>query len=325
MGVRAFFRNLEMRMGYLLLLTLLFGLSPLQAREWSDNSGHFKVEADLIAFDGDTVVLRAKAGRLLALKLADLSKTDVEYLKTPEVAGFENSSPIPEAPTEWSLKNGQIVRGAITGIGIQQVVIFRRDSKVHISFDGKELTDPIYKVILPEIVNQVASTSFKTLEELDRHLAALKPPSVTYAVPAVTIATNKGNVGIPNFLLKKEEQNYLWTASERLRSLQESEITSEEREKIASPENFLARSYSRGRNQAVNTPVEISQIQLDFLSNAALVAARAEFWEVVISPPNAYLMPFTVVVPAVNSADAGAQVAARFPQYQLVGISRASF
>jgi len=311
-------------MAYLLLLTL-FLVSPIRAREWSDNSGHFKVEADLIAFDGETVVLRAKAGRLLALKLADLSKTDVEYLKTPEVAGFENSAPIPEAPTEWSLQNGQVVRGAITGIGIQQLVIFRHDSKVHISFDGKELTDPIYKVLLPEMVNHLASTSFKSLEELDRHLATLKPPSLIYALPTVTITTNNGNVGIPNFLLKKEEQNYLWSASERLRSLQESELTSEEREKIASRENFLARSYGRGRNHAVNVPVGISQMQLDFLANAALVAARAEFWEVVISPPNAYLMPFTVVVPAANSADAEAQVAARFPKHQLIGIGRAAF
>jgi hypothetical protein len=152
-------------MANLCLLGLLFPLSPLLAREWSDNSGHFKVEADLIAFDGETVVLRAKSGRLLAIKLADLSAADLAHLKTPEVASFENATPIPDAPTEWSLQNGQVVRGAITGIGNQQVAIFRRDSKIHISFDGKELVDPIYEALLPEIVNHFASTSFKTLDE----------------------------------------------------------------------------------------------------------------------------------------------------------------
>lgn len=309
----------------LIMLAVVHGVSPLQAREWTDSTGNFKIEADLIAFDGDTVVLRAKAGRLIALKISDLSKDDLAFLKTPEVAAFENSAPVPETPTAWSLMNGQVVRGAITGIGVQQVVIFRRDSKTHISFDGKENTDPIYKTLLPEIVNHLASTSFKTLDELDRHLATLKPPTLTYAIPTVRVATTKGEVNIPNFLLKKEEQSYLWSASERLRSLQESELSSEEREKIAARENFLARSYGRGRNQAANAPVEISPMQLEFLANATLVAARAEFWEVAISPPNPYMMPFTVVVPAADSADAEAQVAARFPQYQLIGVSRASF
>ncbi len=308
-----------------LFLLLISGSLSLAAREWSDSSGNFKVEADLVAFDGETVVLKAKTGRLLALKLADLSKSDLEYLKTPEVAAFENSAPVPEAPTEWSLQNGQVVRGAMAGIGIQKVLIFRRDAKTHISFDGKEITHPIYKTLLPEIVNQLASTSFKTLEELDRHLATLKPPSLAYALPSVTVSTDKGTVCIPNFLFKKEEQKYIWAASERLRSLQDSELSSEDREKLLARENFLARSYGRGRNQAVNGPVEISQMQLDFLANAALVAARAEFWEVVIAPPNAYMMPFTVLVPAANSGDAEAQVAARYPGYRLVGIGRANF
>ena len=314
-----------MRLACFLLLLLVYGLAPLRAREWSDNSGHFKIEADLVAFDGETVVLRAKAGRLLAVKLANLSADDIAYLKTPEVASFENNAPIQDSPTEWSLQNGQVVRGAITGIGIQQVVIFRRDSKVHVSFNGKEIADPIYKLLLPEIVNHAASTSYKSLDELDRHLATLKPPSVTYMLPTVTIATNSGNVAIPVFLFKKEEQHYLWAASERLRLLQESELTSEEREKIAARENFLARSFGRGRRAAAALPSEISQIQLDLLANAALVAARAEFWEVVISPPNAYLLPFTVVVPAANSAEAEARVAAQYPGYTLVGISRTAY
>ena len=314
-----------MRLTCFLLLLLVYGLAPLRAREWSDNSGHFKIEADLVAFDGETVVLRAKAGRLLAVKLANLSADDIAYLKSPEAASFENSAPIQDSPTEWSLQNGQVVRGAITGIGIQQVVIFRRDSNVHVSFNGKEIADPIYKLLLPEIVNQVASTSYKSLDELDRHLATLKPPSVTYMLPTVTITTNSGHVAIPVFLFKKEEQHYLWAASERLRLLQESELTSEEREKIAARENFLARSFGRGRLAAAALPAEISQIQLDLLANAALVAARAEFWEVVISPPNAYLLPFTVVVPAANSAEAEARVAAQYPGYTLVGISRTAY
>ncbi|MFO0943958.1 MAG: SHD1 domain-containing protein [Pirellulales bacterium] len=64
----------------ILCTTLAFG------RTWSDSTGKFKVEADLIAQNAERVVLKTKKDKLISLDIKQLSEEDQKYLATAEAS-----------------------------------------------------------------------------------------------------------------------------------------------------------------------------------------------------------------------------------------------
>ena len=51
------------------------------AREWADSTGKFRVNAQLVAVRGDTVVLERENGQIVSLPISRLSKADQAFLK----------------------------------------------------------------------------------------------------------------------------------------------------------------------------------------------------------------------------------------------------
>jgi len=63
-----------------------------EARTWSDASGKYKVDADLIAFSPTKVVLEQTDDKqLISLQMDELSQADQDYLKTKEAADTTNT------------------------------------------------------------------------------------------------------------------------------------------------------------------------------------------------------------------------------------------
>lgn len=60
-------------------------------RTWSDASGSFKLEAQLVKQTGDSVTLRRKDGKEVTLPLVKLSKSDQEFLRNPSGSKSEKS------------------------------------------------------------------------------------------------------------------------------------------------------------------------------------------------------------------------------------------
>lgn len=70
-----------------LLTILICGLllTPVQAswaRKWTDNTGKFSIEAELVEFQGDKVVLKKTNGTLITLSVERMSDADRQYLDT---------------------------------------------------------------------------------------------------------------------------------------------------------------------------------------------------------------------------------------------------
>lgn len=55
-------------------------------RTWTDSTGRFKVQAELLGIDGNTVKLRTEAGKEVALPIKRLSKADRDYLDALETS-----------------------------------------------------------------------------------------------------------------------------------------------------------------------------------------------------------------------------------------------
>lgn len=74
-------------------------------RTWTDASGKFKIEAELVSNDGDQVKLRKKDKRVVTLPVAKLSKEDQDYLaaldENPFAGGTleENAADVSDAKT----------------------------------------------------------------------------------------------------------------------------------------------------------------------------------------------------------------------------------
>ncbi len=79
------------RVGMLLGLALL--AAPAAGREWSDASGKFRVEAELVAVRSGKVILEKPNGAIITIPLDRLSQADRDFLKPPAAP-----VPAPAAP-----------------------------------------------------------------------------------------------------------------------------------------------------------------------------------------------------------------------------------
>jgi hypothetical protein len=71
----------------LLPFVVLLALPVLaEGRTWTDSTGNYRVEAELIGFSDATVVLKKKNRQLVALPMDKLSKDDRAYLDSKEAA-----------------------------------------------------------------------------------------------------------------------------------------------------------------------------------------------------------------------------------------------
>ncbi|MCS7306576.1 MAG: trypsin-like peptidase domain-containing protein [Thermoguttaceae bacterium] len=62
--------------------SLLLGAEVGQFRLWKDDTGHHSVEAALVEYDGNTVLLRKKDGNTVRVPVSRLSPSDQEFLRT---------------------------------------------------------------------------------------------------------------------------------------------------------------------------------------------------------------------------------------------------
>ena len=77
------------------LMALLLVIAPAaSAREWTDTTGGFSVEAELVEVKDGKVRLKKPSGQIVAVPIAKLSKGDREYIaslvKTKGKPGDEN-------------------------------------------------------------------------------------------------------------------------------------------------------------------------------------------------------------------------------------------
>ncbi len=94
----------------LVSLLLVVGSEPCDARTWTDDSGVFTVEAELVEIVGDRVRLQRTNGKVITVPLEKLSDADRRYLRTLDEPGRGGDGAAAEAqPT-----GGRAVRRALT-------------------------------------------------------------------------------------------------------------------------------------------------------------------------------------------------------------------
>ena len=73
-------------------LLVLLAVSPAWARTWTDDTGQFSVEAELVEVKDGKAWLRKSDGKVIAVPLAKLSQSDRDFLASAR-EGLARSSP----------------------------------------------------------------------------------------------------------------------------------------------------------------------------------------------------------------------------------------
>src|SRR4051794_16042704 len=100
---RAVLLNVIVKKAVLVISVLFLVASTANARKWTDSTGKYSIEANLIAYNDKVVVLERGDHQLGQVPIEKLSKADQEYLKTKEAE--ESARQVGGAPQTWTLRN----------------------------------------------------------------------------------------------------------------------------------------------------------------------------------------------------------------------------
>src|SRR6266480_2136517 len=108
-----------MKRSSLVFVLVLLIPSVVFARVWTDSTGKYSIEANLIAFNDSTVVLQRDDHQLGQVPIDKLSQTDRDYLKGKEASDAVKK--VSGATQTWTLRTGEKVLGRVVGFAQKQM------------------------------------------------------------------------------------------------------------------------------------------------------------------------------------------------------------
>ncbi len=311
--------------GFLLALIPSLHVIAL-GREWSDPTGHFRVDAELVGSSGDTAVLKKRNGGMLAVQIAQLKPEDQEFIAGKRIEDEAKASATPESIGElqtWTSRDGFELRGRVVSFGSKQIEIKR--TRGFISVNGTAFTNLnlFYQHIVPKVVAEFVDSSVKDEKDLERWLKANQGDPPPLNVEGVLLRLEDGSdLAVPFFLFSEKDLEVLRPGWEQWKEAQASEAD-------RNREDFLMRSqadsYQRQRQRQQNNEASSHQIQMMQLELLAANAGLTTIWEVLMRPNNGLYSRITsVVVSARNSAQAEQIALQKYPGFLTVGIQAVS-
>lgn len=193
-----------------------------EARIWKDVTGLYTINADLVGFDDDMVILQRENKELGSCPIDKLCKEDREYLKSKEALEIHNSH-LDQTQT-WTMSNGLKVVGKIVDYERDEVVIKQQDGKVVVNgkpFDG---LPEIYQDILLRVIEISETRPMPNKKALEDWVSTSpifrNGKSENYNLEGVVFELQDGSqYAVPFYLFAKKEQEMLksgwdaWLAS----------------------------------------------------------------------------------------------------------------
>ena len=245
------------------------------ARPWSDKSGEYELEADLVSFDDEVVVLRRGDKELAALAIADLSDADREFLKSQEAK--DAAAKAFAAPQEWSLRGGQTVKGKVVDFADRDVTIDRRRGRIFVNDRLMNNLPEFYRDLVPQIVAHQEKLPLADGRALRRWLIDQGDKPHLFHVQGVVIEDENGDeFAVPFFLFSDADLKLLQPGwDEWLAAHSKQDYESED------DHGFLLRSLAAARQQDQELQREIALMQLTMQT---IQAGVTSLWEVTLYP-----------------------------------------
>lgn len=277
-------------------VTFAFVPGVSQARVWTDSTGHYSLEAELVAFNDKTVVLQRGDHELGAVAIEQLSAKDREYLMSEEAAKAANQAA--ETQQVWTKADGTKIVGQVVDFARREVTIQRRRGRMYVNDRRFENLPDFYQQMLPEVVNHFENLPRADRRGLEAWLLQQRGQPRSFVVEGVVLELAGGDeYAVPFFLLSAEDQKVLKPGWEKwLAAHQEKNYDSQE--DLA----FLLRSLAAAKKRDLQVQREIALMQLHL---QAVQAGLTSLWEVTLYPAVGQGgPPLWVVIPGRDSQQA---------------------
>jgi hypothetical protein len=276
------------------------------ARLWTDDSGRYTLEANLLGFNETCVVLQRADHDLVSFPIAQLSAADREYLKSKEAE--EQSRRSIDGLQTWALEGGGKLVGRVVDFAQGELSIQRRRGRIYVNDRPLANLPEFYQQLLPKVVAHFENLPEGTRESLEAWLARQRGQRRTFALKGIVLETENGDeYSVPFFLFTDAEQKLLqsgyadWAAARS-----GADFTSQEERA------FRLRSLAAARQRDRQVQREIAELQLQL---QAVQAGLTSLWEVTLFPAGGRGRPIWVVMPGRNSRDATAAALQRNPGF----------
>jgi hypothetical protein len=252
-----------------------------EVRTWTDKTGQYTIDASLIAFDDDQVIIeRASDKQLGAVAIDQLSKADQEYLQSKEA--IDAADEVTDALQKWTLRNGLQVNGRLVNYGRRQVVVRRARGKVYVNDRAFENLPAIYQRIVPLIVAE-AGNKVEDAASLEKWLASRGGAPQTFVVDGVVLELENGDeYGIPFFMFSDADLAVLkpgWDAWLAANTEQDYDAQQQESTRLQ-----VEAALYRQEQQQLQEQVERRRIAQMQLGLQAVDAGITDVWEVTLYP-----------------------------------------
>ncbi|MEN0111098.1 MAG: SHD1 domain-containing protein, partial [Planctomycetota bacterium] len=247
--------------------------SPADARTWSDPSGSYTLDATLVAFDEDRVVLsRESDSKLGSVERAELSTADREYLESKAAADDTERG---RAKQVWRLASGLQAPGRVVDYVRREVTIERRRGKVLVNGQPFSKLPPIYQRIVPMLVDHHERNQVSDERGLKDWLISRKGEPAAYTVDGVVMELEDGReFGVPFFLFDSADAAVL-------RAGWEDWLAANDRYDEQDDHGLELRSLAEAYRKDAAQRDRVARLQLGM---QAIEAGVTSLWEVTLYP-----------------------------------------
>ncbi|CAD71673.1 MAG TPA: hypothetical protein DDX19_11310 [Rhodopirellula baltica] len=172
-----------MRFTFFLLLLAITALSSLQAREWTDATGKYRIEAKLVVVHGDKAVLERPDGKIISIPIAKLSDADQTFLKelAAKSAGPNRTTnrPADRKPSAASPNSASTLNVSPKDLAVQTELLLRDACHRCHGEDGTSEGGFNFVVNLGKLVKTIAvpGEDSQLLERIQADDDSVMPPS----------------------------------------------------------------------------------------------------------------------------------------------------
>ena len=308
----------------LLVLPLLAALSVrAEARVWTDSTGKYTVDADLIAFNDKQVVLEKPDHQLVALPLDKLSMADAEYLQTEEAQAA--ATKISGAMQTWTMREGTKLIGRVVDFARTPLTLQRRRGKIYVNDRLYDNLPEIYRLIIPKIVAHLDKLNQPDKQGLEAWMVRQHGQPRSFVLEGVVLELESGDeYSVPFFFFSDEDLKVLkpgweeWLATHQSYEGGQQPPAAGQNQDVAFKLQSLAAAYQKDKQ--IDRQIAMTQLNLQ-----AVEAGVTSVWEVMLYPAAETLgAPLSVVTYGRNSAQATAAALQQNPGYSAGAVRKVS-
>lgn len=293
---------------------LVFTAAPGVARTWSDDSGQYTVDAELVAITDKAVVLQRGDHGLVSIDVAQLSQEDQAYLATEEAKLAADK--IANKQQTWTTVGGIEIIGNVVDYVTKDVTVQRRRGKVYVNDRVFDNLPEVYQKVVPRVVAHFEGKPITDKASLESWLIHRKGQPATYHCEGFILELPTGDeYALPFFLFRDEDLAVLkpgWDHWVAVQGNYESQSSMSDE----------LRTLAAARQQDSAVTQQIARLQL---AMQAVDAGVTSLWEVTLTPGLGVAgTPLWVVVPGRDSRQATEVALSRNPGYFAGAVRRVS-